>query len=56
MLEIQQMYGKPLNTALPVISVILAILAFPIISDAMQQHELHRLYNPQYSQSNAQTV
>lgn len=44
MLEIQQKFGRPLSTALPIISVLLAVLGFPIISDAIQQHELHRLY------------
>lgn len=44
MLEIQQRFNKPLSNGLPLISVLLAVFGVPIISDAIQQYELHRLY------------
>ena len=44
MMEIQQKYGKPVNSGLPIVSVLLAVIGIPFVADAIQHNELHRLY------------
>ncbi len=45
LVKIQRRFGFEPNTILPVLSVGLAVMALPIIADAIQQYELHKLYD-----------
>lgn len=42
--EAQKKYGKALSNDLPVLSIILAILGLHIITDAIQQNEINKLF------------
>lgn len=43
---VQRRLGFQVAEHLPLISVLLAALAIPFVADAIQQHELHKLYDP----------
>jgi hypothetical protein len=47
MVLIQRRLGGHVSENLPLISVVLAALAVPFVADAIQQHELHKLYDPE---------
>lgn len=47
MVTIQRRLGVNVAEQLPLISVVLAALAIPFVADAIQQHELHKLYDPE---------
>ncbi|MGE3973195.1 MAG: DUF4234 domain-containing protein [Bdellovibrionales bacterium] len=51
MVKIQKKFGHEPNNLLPVLSVGLAVMALPIIADAIQQYELHKLYEGQLDHS-----
>jgi hypothetical protein len=44
---IQRRLGADVSEQLPLISVVLAAVAVPFVADAIQQYELHRLYEPE---------
>jgi hypothetical protein len=47
MVFIQRKLGTHVSDHLPLVSVVLAIFATPFVADAIQQYELHRLYDPE---------
>ena len=47
MVVVQRRLGVAVAEQLPLISVLLAALAIPFVADAIQQHELHKLYDPE---------
>jgi len=44
LVKIQKRLGHEPTQYLPLLSVGLAVVALPIVADAIQQHELHKLY------------
>jgi len=45
MVAFQKKLNRPVTDVLPIVCVLLAIFALPMIADAVQQYELHKLYN-----------